>query len=160
MLDAVATARDIDRLTKRCDAESVPRAVASVAPLVDQPVAYSGDTLAVRRHPASVLGKDDPKSGQITPALNRQPHLKSRHSRVYAIRLKWHAAWLFNFVIPCERMRATIVASIFQRPSGCLVEENAYEHNLAGPAIRRANFIKEARVYFGRRAHAWFGHRR
>ena len=52
-----------------------------------------------RIRPASVLGKYDPKSGQITHALNRQPHLKSRHSRIYAIRLKWHAAWLFNFDI-------------------------------------------------------------
>jgi MacB-like protein len=46
------------------------------------------------------LGKDDPKSGQIAPTLIRQLHLKSRHSRIYAVRRKWHAAWLFNFVIP------------------------------------------------------------
>jgi hypothetical protein len=55
-----------------------------------------------RIRPASVLGKGDPKSGQIAPALNHQLHLKSRHSRIYAIRRKWHAAWLFNFVIPAR----------------------------------------------------------
>jgi hypothetical protein len=49
--------------------------------------------------PASVLGKGDPKSGQIAPALIRQLRLKSRHSRIYAIRRKWHAAWLFNIDI-------------------------------------------------------------
>jgi hypothetical protein len=55
-----------------------------------------------RIRPASILGKGDPKSGQITPALNRQHHLKSCHSRIYAIRRKWHAAWLFNFDIPAR----------------------------------------------------------
>ena len=55
-----------------------------------------------RIRPASVLGKGDPKSGQIAPTLIRQLHLKSRHSRIYAVRRKWHAAWLFNFVIPAR----------------------------------------------------------
>ena len=44
----------------------------------------------------SFLGKGDPKSGQIAGLLNRQPHLKSRHSRTYAIGSEWHATWLFN----------------------------------------------------------------
>jgi hypothetical protein len=30
----------------------------------------------------SILGKDDPKSGQITASLYRQLHLKSRHTRI------------------------------------------------------------------------------
>jgi DNA-directed RNA polymerase subunit E'/Rpb7 len=38
-------------------------------------------------------GKGDPKSGQIAGRLNRQPHLKSRHSRTYAVGREWHAAW-------------------------------------------------------------------
>jgi hypothetical protein len=42
------------------------------------------------------LGKSDPKSGQIAGHLNRQPHLKSRHSRTYAIGCEWHDTWLFN----------------------------------------------------------------
>jgi hypothetical protein len=45
---------------------------------------------------ASVLGKGDPKSGQIAGHLDRQPHLKSRHSRTYAPGCEWHATWLFN----------------------------------------------------------------
>ena len=70
--------------------------------LFNESIAVSDAVPACRNriHPASVLGKGDPKSGQIAPALNHQLHLKSRHSRIYAIRLKWHAAWLFNFVIP------------------------------------------------------------
>jgi hypothetical protein len=44
----------------------------------------------------SVLGKGDPKSGQIAGRLNRQPNLKSRHSRTYALGSDWHATWLFN----------------------------------------------------------------
>jgi hypothetical protein len=42
----------------------------------------------------SFLGKRDPKSGQIAGRLNRQPHLKSRYSRTYAVGGEWHAAWL------------------------------------------------------------------
>jgi hypothetical protein len=45
---------------------------------------------------SSVLGKDDPKSGQITRRLNRQLKLKSRHSRTYPVNQKWHAVWLSN----------------------------------------------------------------
>jgi hypothetical protein len=68
------------------------------------PLAVSDAVHACRNRirPASILGKGDPKSGQITPALNRQHHLKSCHSRIYAIRRKWHAAWLFNFDIPAR----------------------------------------------------------
>jgi hypothetical protein len=33
------------------------------------------------------LGKGDPKSGHIAGRLDRQPHLKSRHSRTYALAL-------------------------------------------------------------------------
>jgi len=50
-----------------------------------------------KRDPSdSVLGKSDPKSGHIAVRLNRQPHLKSRHSRTYALGCEWHATWLFN----------------------------------------------------------------
>jgi hypothetical protein len=42
------------------------------------------------------LGKGDPKIGQIAGRLNRQPHLKSRHSITYALGSEWHATWLFN----------------------------------------------------------------
>jgi hypothetical protein len=38
-----------------------------------------------RCHSASILGKGDPISGQIAASLNHPLHLKSRHSRVYAI---------------------------------------------------------------------------
>jgi hypothetical protein len=44
----------------------------------------------------SFLGKGDPKSGQIAGRLNRQLHLKSRHSRTYVLGCEWHATWLFN----------------------------------------------------------------
>jgi|SRR5215468_1735731 len=44
----------------------------------------------------SVLGKGDPKSGQIAGHLDRQPHLKSSHPRTYALGCEWHATWLFN----------------------------------------------------------------
>jgi hypothetical protein len=44
----------------------------------------------------SFLGKGDPNIGQIAGRLNRQPHLKSRHIRTYAVAQEWHADWIFS----------------------------------------------------------------
>jgi hypothetical protein len=66
-----------------------------------------------KRSPVNTLRfweKTIPKADRLPPTLNRQPHLKSRHSRIYAIRRKWHAAWLFNLVIldrECGRKNGT-----------------------------------------------------
>src|SRR4030095_2098488 len=90
---------------------------------------------------ASVLGKGDPKSGQIAGHLDRQPHLKSRHSRTYASGCEWHATWLFNMDEPEIR------------------REKTYDHSLARLALWRANDVEETWLPLDRRVDAGARHR-
>jgi len=80
----------------------------------------------------SVLGKDDPKSGQIIRRLNRQPKLKSRHSRTYPVNQKWHAVWLFN---EDEHLRGKMTPKL---PSGHFLGQTLKARDLLGFRLTEA----------------------